>query len=97
MINLDDIVYSAEITRYDHEKGSAAKTALDDMENEGEYIPPELGIMSKNIQLLTLQEFARKYGIKNPYDKSDYDYIYAYKNNITPDINGNWPKRRDND
>ena len=97
MINLDDIVYSAEITKNDPEKGVAAKTSLNDMENEGEYIPPELGIMSQNIQLLTLQEFARKYGIKNPYDRSEYDYIHAYKNNITPDIDGNWPKRRDNE
>jgi hypothetical protein len=52
--------------------------------------------MVNKIQLLTLQEFARKYGIKDPYDKSEYDYVYAYKNNITPDMDGNWPKWRDN-
>ena len=52
--------------------------------------------MENKIQLLTLQEFARKYVIKDPYDKSEYDYVYAYKHNIIPDTDGNWPKRRDN-
>ena len=49
-------------------------------------------MMSKNIQLLTLNEWARKYGVTNPYDKSEYDYMYAYKHNLTPDKDGNWPK-----
>lgn len=49
--------------------------------------------MSKNIQLLTLQEWARKHGVANPYDKSEYDYIKAYKSNLSPDSDGNWPKR----
>ena len=53
--------------------------------------------MASNPQLLTLQQFARKYGIKDPYDKSEYDYIAAYYNNITPDTDGNWPKGRDDD
>ena len=48
--------------------------------------------MKQNIQLYNLQEFARKYGIKDPYDKSDYDYEYAWRHNITPDKDGNWPK-----
>jgi hypothetical protein len=47
--------------------------------------------MSNKIQLLTLREFALKYGIKDPYDTSEYDYIHAYRHNITPDIDGNWP------
>ena len=51
--------------------------------------------MKQNIQLLTLNEWSRKYGV-NPYDKSGYDYMYAYKHNITPDKDGNWPKIGDN-
>jgi len=53
--------------------------------------------MANNPQLLTLTEWSRKYNVTNPYDKSGYDYLYAYKNNLIPDSNGNWPKRRDND
>ena len=49
--------------------------------------------MSKNIQLLTLQEYARKYGINNPYDKTTYDYQAAWQNNASPDSDGNWPKK----
>ena len=53
--------------------------------------------MSKNIQLLTLNEWARKYGV-NPYDNSEYDYMYAYKHNLSPDKDGNWPKiEKDNE
>ena len=43
-------------------------------------------------QLLTLIEWARKYGIRDPYDKSEYDYLKAYRNNIVPDNDGNWPE-----
>ena len=53
--------------------------------------------MENKIQLLTLQEFARKYKITDPYDKTKYDYLYAHRHNIKPDSNGNWPKRRNND
>ena len=52
--------------------------------------------MKKKIQLLTLTEWARKYGV-NPYDKSGYDYMYAYKNNLSPDKDGNWPKIEEED
>ena len=47
--------------------------------------------MEKKIQLLTLNEWSRKYGV-NPYDKSGYDYMYAYHHNLSPDEDGNWPK-----
>ena len=53
--------------------------------------------MSNGIQLYNLVEFARKYGIVNPYDKSEYDYIYAWKHNITPDKHGNWPELENNE
>ena len=53
--------------------------------------------MSNGIQLLTLQEWARKYGVKDPYDKSEYDWVWAYRNNITPNVNGQWPTRDNND
>ena len=49
--------------------------------------------MRNNIQLYNLVDFARKYNIDNPYDKSEYDYIYAWKNNITPNEHGIWPKQ----
>jgi|TARA_R100000781_G_scaffold110736_1_gene76430 hypothetical protein len=48
--------------------------------------------MANSPQLLSLQEWARRYGVKNPYDKSGYDYMYAYKHNIAPDKHGNWPE-----
>ena len=48
--------------------------------------------MANNPQLMTLQEWAHRYSVKNPYDKSEYDYITAYKRNISPDNNGNWPE-----
>ena len=48
--------------------------------------------MSKEIQLLTVREWARKHGVINPYDISEYDYITAYKRNISPDSNGKWPR-----
>ena len=53
--------------------------------------------MENKIQLLTLQEFARKYKIKDPYDTSEYDYIAAYKRNITPDSSGKWPRLENNE
>ena len=48
--------------------------------------------MSNGIQLLTLREWARKHGVSNLYDNSEYDYIMAYKRNISPDSNGKWPR-----
>ena len=56
--------------------------------------------MVNNPQFLTLEEFARKYNIGNPNDKTRYDYIAAWHANASPDSDGNWPKkyeRRDND
>ena len=47
--------------------------------------------MSNGIQLLTLREWARKYSVNNPYD-TKYDYIQAYKRNMSPDKQGKWPK-----
>ena len=44
-----------------------------------------------DIQLLTLREWARKHGVNNPYS-DEYDYITAYKRNISPDSNGKWPR-----
>ena len=49
--------------------------------------------MRNNIQLFNLTEFAKKYNIADPYDKSEYDYIYAWRHNITPDKDGIWPKQ----
>ena len=49
--------------------------------------------MSKSIQLLTFQEYDRKYGIKDPYDKTLYDYQAAWKDNASPDSVGNWPTK----
>lgn len=49
------------------------------------------------IQLLTLREWARKYGISNPYDISEYDYLTAYRTNVVPDNDGNWPELEDNE
>lgn len=48
-----------------------------------------------NIQLLTLREWARKHGVDNPYS-DEYDYITAYKRNISPDSNGKWPRLENN-
>ena len=53
--------------------------------------------MSNGIQLLTLREWSRKYGVSNPYDDSEYDYITAYKRNISPDNNGKWPRLEKDD
>ena len=53
--------------------------------------------MSNNIQLLTVREWARKHGVINPYDTSEYDYITAYKRNITPDNSGKWPRLENNE
>ena len=53
--------------------------------------------MSREIQLLTLREWSRKHGVDNPYDDSEYDYITAYKRNISPDSNGKWPKLENNE
>ena len=53
--------------------------------------------MSNGIQLMSLQEWAHRYGVKNPYDKSKYDYITAYKRNISPDKHGNWPELENNE
>ena len=53
--------------------------------------------MSKEIQLLTVREWARKHGVINPYDISEYDYITAYKRNISPDSNGKWPRLENNE
>ena len=44
-----------------------------------------------DIQLLTLREWARKNGVIDPYT-DEYDYITAYKRNISPDSNGKWPR-----
>ena len=49
------------------------------------------------IQLLTLREWARKWGISNPYDNSEYDYLTAYRTNVVPDNNGNWPELEDDE
>ena len=48
--------------------------------------------MSNGIQLMTLEGWARINKVANPYDKSEYDYITAYKRNISPDKHGNWPE-----
>ena len=53
--------------------------------------------VSNGIQLLTLVEWSRKYGVSNPYDKSEYDYITAYRRNISPDSNGKWPRLEKDD
>ena len=54
-------------------------------------------IVSKGIQLLTLREWARKHGVENPYDVSEYDYVKAHKLNISPDNNGKWPRLEKDD
>lgn len=48
-----------------------------------------------DIQLLTLREWARKNGVIDPYT-DEYDYITAYKRNISPDSNGKWPRLEKN-
>ena len=53
--------------------------------------------VSNGIQLLTLVEWSRRYGVSNPYDKSEYDYITAYRRNISPDSNGKWPRLEKDD
>ena len=53
--------------------------------------------MANNPQLMTLQEWAHRYSVKNPYDKSEYDYIAAYKRNLSPDKHGNWPELENNE
>ena len=49
------------------------------------------------IQLLTLRESARKWGVSNPYVNSEYDYLTAYRTNVVPDNNGNWPELEDDE
>ncbi|HAI43372.1 MAG TPA: hypothetical protein DCM40_37365 [Maribacter sp.] len=49
-----------------------------------------------DIQLLTLREWSRKHGVNNPYSE-EYDYITAYKRNISPDSNGKWPRLEKDD
>tara|TARA_R100000808_G_C2135815_1_gene144165 strand:+ start:319 stop:549 length:231 start_codon:yes stop_codon:yes gene_type:complete len=53
------------------------------------------GLMG-DIQLLTLREWSRKHGVNNPYS-DEYDYITAYKRNISPDSSGKWPRLDNND
>jgi hypothetical protein len=53
--------------------------------------------MSNGIQLMSLEEWARMHKVANPYDKSEYDYITAYKRNISPDKHGNWPELDNNE
>ena len=52
--------------------------------------------MVGDIQLLTLREWSRKNGVTDPYNTT-YDYITAYKRNISPDSNGQWPELEDNE
>ena len=49
------------------------------------------------IQLLTLREWSRKWGVSNPYDNSEYDYLKAYRTNVVPDSDGNWPELEDDE
>ena len=49
------------------------------------------------IQLLTIREWARKHGVIIPYDTSEYDYLKAYRTNVVPDYDGNWPELEDNE
>ena len=55
-----------------------------------------LELMVGDIQLLTLREWSRKNGVTDPYNTT-YDYITAYKRNISPDSNGQWPELEDNE
>lgn len=53
--------------------------------------------LTNGIQLMSLEEWSRMHKVANPYDKSKYDYITAYKRNISPDKHGNWPELEKDD